>query len=104
MSGFKRSIGVALPLILALFAGTSVLWAQSDRGTITGTVTDPSGAVISGATVTATQIATGLKTSTVSAAGGNYAIPFLQVGPYRVSATQTGFKVFVQEGIVLDVG
>ncbi len=104
MSGFKRSIWVALALFLALLAGTNVLRAQSDRGTITGTVTDPSGGVISGATVTATHTATGLKTSTVSGGGGNYAIPFLQVGTYRISATQAGFKAFVQEGVVLDVG
>jgi hypothetical protein len=104
MSLSKRLMLVALPLILVSFIGISALWAQTDRGTLTGTVTDPSGAVITGATVTATHMGTGLKTSITSGAGGNYTLPLLQIGTYRVSATHAGFKEFVQDGIILDVG
>ena len=104
MSLLKRLMLVALPLVLVSFFGISALWAQTDRGTITGTVTDPSGAVITGATVTATHMGTGLKTSITSGAGGNYTLPLLQIGTYRISATRTGFKEFVQDGIILDVG
>src|ERR1019366_1901971 len=100
----NRLLLVALTLVFSSLTGNNLLRAQSDRGTITGTVTDPSGAVISGATVTATQTATGLETSTVTGGGGNYTIPLLPIGRYTVSATQSGFKTSVREDIILDVG
>src|SRR5262245_8954022 len=89
---------------LILIAGITPLWAQSERGTITGTVTDPSGAVIAGAAVTATSTSTGVSTKAVTTSSGNFTIPNLRGGVYDVSVEQTGFKKFVQSGVLLEVG
>jgi len=102
-----------MPRVKRLFTLTSLwlfvssigpAWAQSDRGTITGTVTDPSGAVISGASVTASNTATGFRTTTVTSASGNYTIPLLPVGIYDVTVEASGFKKYVQPGITVDLG
>ena len=76
--------------------------AQS-TGAIVGTVTDPSGAVIPGAKVTATRVDTGVSQSTVTGGTGNYTIPNLVVGTYNVSAEGQGFKSGSATGITLDV-
>src|SRR5438874_297547 len=91
-------------LSLWFFGTAGLIWAQTDRGTITGSVTDPSGAVIVGAKVTATNTATraGIETTTTSA--GNYTIPVLQVGTYEVTVEQTGFKKAVLTGVLVQVG
>ena len=75
------------------------------QGTVTiyGTVTDPSGAAISGAKVTVTSAATEQSRDTVSAIDGNYVAPGLRVGAYRLSVTAAGFKTFVQDGIQVQV-
>src|SRR5262249_32292069 len=82
-----------------------VMWvpahAQSDRGVLTGTVTDNSGAVIPGATVTATNAATNVTASTVTTEGGLYAIPALPPGTYKLRVELTGFKAYEQSGIVV---
>jgi len=101
MLKFTRRI--ALLLAIGLFAVGS-LWAQSNRATITGVITDQSGAVMSGVSVTATNTATGISTPTKSGGGGAFTIPLLEVGPYQVTAEFRGFKKYVQTGIVLDVG
>src|SRR5579875_2968347 len=89
---------------ILLLASTGTLCAQSNRGTITGTVTDPSGAAIPSATITATNMATGISTGTASSSSGNYTIPLLQVGTYQVTAARPGFKKFVAPHVVLEVG
>jgi hypothetical protein len=89
-------------LVVLLSVGS--LLAQGDRGTITGTVTDPSGAVIVGATVTATNTGTGVATKTATSSSGVYTIPFLPIGKYDVSAEQSGFKKYVATGIILQTG
>ncbi len=55
-------------------------WAQSDRATITGSVTDPSGAVVNGAKVKATHVATNQEHATVASGQGDYTLPQLPVG------------------------
>ncbi len=91
-------------LIVAVLALACPLLAQSDRGTITGTVLDQSGAVMAGVTVTATNAETGVATQATSGPGGSYTIPFLHVGKYDVVAEMQGFKKFLQSGLVLEVG
>ncbi len=98
-----RYAGVCVSALMVFLSAASLL-AQSDRGTITGTVTDPSGAVIVGATVTATNTATGVDTKTSTSSSGSFTIPFLRAGTYDVTAEQSGFKKFVAAGIVLQVG
>src|SRR5437867_1327493 len=95
---------IVLVLSLTLLSSLGSLWAQSDRATITGNVTDPSGAVIVGATVAATNTATRVSTRTTSSSTGNYTIPSLRVGTYELSVEQSGFKKYFQGGILLEVG
>lgn len=71
-------------------------------GTIQGTVTDPSGAVVAGATVTATNTATGVETTRKTTDAGFYAISLLPAGEYTVSVKAAGFENFVQQHVVLD--
>jgi len=87
------------------FAGSApLLHAQTSTGTILGNVKDDSGTAVPGATVTATNVDTQLSRSTVTDGEGHYALPLLPVGSYKVEVTLTGFKNFVQTGIVLDIG
>ena len=72
-------------------------------GAIVGTVTDPSGAVMPGATVTATNEATQVSQATVTGSAGTYTIPHLLVGTYTVSADAKGFQKGSTSGITLDV-
>jgi hypothetical protein len=70
---------------------------------ISGTVTDESGAVVPGADVTATQTGTGTKRTAVTNASGEFILPNLQIGPYRLEASKQGFRTYVQTGIQLQV-
>jgi hypothetical protein len=72
-------------------------------GAIVGTVTDPSGAVMPGATITALNEATQVSQSAVTGSGGTYAIPHLLVGTYTVSVDAKGFQKGSTSGITLDV-
>ena len=88
-------------LMLALFAGYAI--AQTVNATLGGTITDASGAVLPGATVTATGIDTGVETKTLANESGAYHFPSLQAGNYRVSAQLAGFQDFVYERVTLGV-
>ena len=79
------------------------LSAQQITGNIRGTVTDPTGAVILGATVTAQQVETGLSRSADSDRNGNYLLLELPVGHYRLQVAAKGFEAYVQDGITLNV-
>ena len=70
---------------------------------ISGAVRDSSGAVLPGADVTATQIDTNIKRSTVTDSSGDYTLQNLPVGPYRLEVMLQGFRTFAQTGIVLQV-
>ena len=95
----KRSFVAALVLLLPL-----ALAAQEFRGTITGTVTDTTGAQIAAAKVTVTEINTNTKTQTVSDASGHYTAPFLLPGDYDIAVTAPGFKEAVRKGIHVGAG
>jgi hypothetical protein len=79
------------------------LYAQ-DRATLTGTVTDPSGAVIPNATVKATLTATNATSETKTNADGAYTIPYLNPGVYDIEATANGFQALKRQAITLAVG
>src|SRR5215475_6507933 len=89
-------------LVFLLLAAVS-LTAQTFRGTILGTVTDPSGAVVAGAKVTVKNTGTGLERSTQTSADGSYSLPELPIGTYSVTVTQSGFQTFVATGVTVDV-
>ena len=87
--------------LAAVFA--AAVFAQNDRGTITGTVTDQAGAVIPNASITAVNVEVGNESKTNTTATGNYTIPSLVVGRYRITIEVTGFKKFTQENIPVQV-
>ena len=91
MHKFSQLLRLTLA-ILTLSSGVA-LEAQTITGSVNGTVTDISGAVVTGAKVTATNVETNVQTSTVTNNDGVYSIRFLQIGHYRVSVQSQGFAV-----------
>jgi hypothetical protein len=79
-------------------------FGQSDRATVVGTVTDPSGAVAPGARIRAIDIATNIERSTESTDRGDFTIPQLRIGSYRVEVAAPGFKTFVRNNVTLTAG
>src|SRR5579883_960202 len=90
----------SLLLTVCLFLCAWAAFAQ-DRGTITGTVADPAGAVISNAAVEVRNLQTGAVYPAVSTETGNYTVPQLPVGTYEVSVSVPGFKKFTRTGITV---
>src|SRR5262245_13291696 len=90
-------------LAVCLLLPVMAAFAQSDRGTITGTVADASGAVIPGATIEAKNLGSGTVYTGGSSETGNYTLPQLPVGTYEVTVTLPGFKKFVRPTIVVGV-
>jgi hypothetical protein len=90
-------------LVVFVLFSTALLVAQTFRGTILGTVTDPSGAVVGGATVKIRNVGTGQERSTTTSADGSYAVPELPIGTYTVTVTQAGFKTFAATSVTVDV-
>ncbi len=81
----------------------TVGFAQSDRGTITGTVTDPTGAVLANASLEARNTATGATFRAASTATGNYNLAQMPTGTYTLTVSASGFKTFVRQNIELPV-
>jgi hypothetical protein len=89
--------------IIILTAVANLARAQSESATITGTITDPSGALQTSAQVTALQEQTGARTQGLVTEDGQYSFPALRPGTYTISATAPGFKQSVRSGVVLQV-
>ena len=87
-------------MFLVLSSGT--LWAQA-TAELSGRVTDESGAILPGVTVTAAQTETGFTRTVVTDEAGNWVMPNLPTGPYRLEVSLQGFRTYVQTGIVLQV-
>ena len=79
----------------------NIVRAQHDSATVTGTVTDPSGAVLPAANVTITNVDTKLVFKGVSNQDGIYSIPNLPIGDYTLGITHQGFKAFSAPGLQL---
>jgi len=77
--------------------------AQSTGGRVRGTVSDASGGVVAGVTVTLTNTATNVSRQTVTAANGEYLFLEVPVGPYEISVNQPGFKKFLRKDIAVDL-
>src|SRR5579864_8143447 len=99
---FARLLRLFALLSLCLLVG-NLAFGQSYRGLIRGTVHDPSGAVIAGATVTATHSATGLTRSATTGADGTYVLPELAAGQYQVKGEAKDFSPVVAT-VVVEVG
>lgn len=91
----KKSIFNAFAIFAMLFGLTIITFAQGTTSRVTGTVTDSSGAAVSGATVTLTNEGTGQVLTTQTSASGTYYFDLIQVGTYTVSVEKEGFKKFV---------
>lgn len=92
--------------LIAMLLLTSImpnLYGQSDRGTITGTIGDESGAVIPGANIAATNTATTAQYETVSTETGNYTLAQLPAGIYDLTVELPGFKKYIRQGITVQV-
>lgn len=82
----------------------SMTLAQDFRGTVQGTISDPSDAPIAGASLTLRSVETGVERSTTSNNSGYYIFQFLPIGNYVLTARSPGFRSFVREGIRLELG
>jgi len=98
----KVSVAILLALCLTLLAGAR-LFAQT-TGTIRGSVTDPSGAVVPGAKVTATLEGTATSRTLTSRTDGSYEFASLSVGSYTVQVRAAGFEAFVVKGVSVTIG
>ena len=78
-------------------------FAQSDRGSITGTISDASDAVVAGAMVEAKNVDTGAVYRAATTNTGNYTIAQLPAGPYELSVTAQGFKKYIRPGLMVEV-
>ncbi|MBZ5654549.1 MAG: carboxypeptidase-like regulatory domain-containing protein [Acidobacteriia bacterium] len=92
---------VAVGFLSLLMLETAV--AQSDRGTLAGTILDSSGAVVSNAAITVTGADTGTVYEAVSGSSGAYRIPDIRPGAYNVKVAATGFKTEERTGVVIQV-
>lgn len=98
-------INLAFAGLLLLFAAVrpNVVLGQIDTGGVTGTVTDPSGAVVPGAKITLTNQATNVVSQTISTPAGTYALTGIQPGTYTLRAVAPGFQTFVQTGLEVHI-
>jgi len=100
-SRYATGLLAILTIGIVLLASAGLCRAQQIAGTLVGTVQDTQGAVIQNATVTVTNVDTGLKHSTTSNGQGNYRVEYLPVGNYQLVAEAPGFKKFVQKNVVI---
>jgi hypothetical protein len=101
----QRGLAVlALAAFLVTFAGVSAIAQTSGAGAITGTVTDAAQAVIPGASVTVTNVDTGIAHAYTTNSAGVYSAPFLQPGRYKVNASAANFGSVVARNLNLLVG
>ncbi len=97
-----RSLFVAAgSFLIGLLLLTPLAFGQGANGTITGTVTDPTGLAVPGATVEARNIETGAVYTGASTSAGNYAVTNLPVGTYEVTAKVSGFKTYTHANLAL---
>src|SRR4030088_2196189 len=96
----KRLLGSLI--VLALLGVTA--YAQTFRGAINGTVTDPSGAVVSGATVKATNSATAVAVTTVTTNDGQFSFQDLPLGTYKIEVSSAGFRPTAIDNVTVTAG
>ena len=89
---------------IAIFLFKSVTLAQTNTGQIKGVLRDRTRAVIPGANITATNVATGLTLARVTDSAGEFVFPSLAVGEWTISAAANGFKQLVKPGVILQLG
>ncbi|HEU5452101.1 MAG TPA: TonB-dependent receptor [Terriglobales bacterium] len=100
----KTTMMRALAVLVSLLLSATMMWSQGTTSRITGVVTDPTGAVVAGATVKATNQGTNQTYTTTTSAAGVYSFESLQIGTYTISVEGSGFKQYVSKGNVLSIG
>jgi hypothetical protein len=104
-SRFSRSAVAGLATLLLILSLAVAAWGQnSGSGTISGTLTDPKGAVIPGASIVIRNTDTGIDHTMETNEFGLYTAPFLQPGHYQITASKTGFTRVVRQDLTLQVG
>jgi hypothetical protein len=98
----KRTLQISIAVLSALCASSA--YAQLDTATISGRVTDASGAVVAGATITIVDVDTNFTSDSKTNSEGFYRVPSLRPGPYRLTAGNPGFKTYQRDGLDLRVG
>jgi hypothetical protein len=91
-------------LLLIVHLMATVAARAQVGGKITGSVKDPSGSVVAGATVVLTNTQTGVKVTNTTAEDGAFTFPVLGVGQYQLEVTDNGFQAYRQSGLVIDIG
>src|SRR5215208_1855884 len=99
LTNLRRVAGLAAVILFVTAAAS----AQGAFGTISGTVRDPNGAILAGATVEVTNNATGEKRSATTSEEGVYTIPNLPVGTYSVAVSSAGFAAAAAKGVNVSV-
>src|SRR5947208_7791808 len=102
-SNYKIWPRLGLLALCFFLLGATTLFSQVDTGSISGTVTDPAGGVLSGVKVTITALATNREQSVTTDSDGRYSSGPLRVGEYRIEAELQGFKRLVRQNIILQV-
>ena len=97
-SNLLRSVGAFVVLLIAVTVPTL---AQSNKADIVGTVSDSNGGALSDATVTGTKVDTGATRTATTDNSGNYQLPLLDIGVYKVTVTKQGFQTVTQENVTL---
>jgi hypothetical protein len=97
----QRFVKRFAPVILAFVLVAAFAAAQITRATITGTITDPTGAILPNATIVITDMKTGAKTTVKSNSAGAYTVPYLEPGTYSENVSLPGFKTYMHTGLVL---
>src|SRR5262245_57553660 len=93
-----RRVGLAMVLLCTI---SSALYGQAGRASISGVITDTSGAIVPDATIVAINAGTGINLLATSNEIGAYVIPLVPVGTYTVSVKKDGFKTEIHTGVLL---
>src|SRR5438105_10097277 len=100
MPHFKHTLFLLMGLLLL----SGPAWAQVSRGTITGIVTDSSGAVVPDVAITITNTGTGVANNVTTNSSGVYTVPLLEPATYGLAATKAGFKKYQRPSVLVQVG
>jgi hypothetical protein len=92
---------LTLPVVCCLLSAACPIFAQSDRGTITGTIGDPAGAVVANAPIQARNVGTGALYQATSTTTGNYTLAELPSGEYELAVSVAGFKKSIRQGLTV---
>src|SRR5262245_33749733 len=100
---YKATFRLAIA-IASLLALSAIVLAQSSKGVLVGTVTDPTGSVITGASVKVTNSATNVTRETVSRSEGSYRLDAVDPGIYKIEVGASGFKTMARDRVVVAAG